>query len=109
MTTDYSSFEWDRPGVGLYDEGQIRIITSRLPDGSVGACHMATPEEARWVALCEAAEKGGYDPHKNGLADNSWTKVSYKGFTYNFSAQLTWAEVAQAVSELVDEPFTIKV
>jgi hypothetical protein len=56
--------EWDRPGVGAYDDGSTRIITSRRrSDGTIGACHKASDEETRWVRLMEAALLG-QDPSK---------------------------------------------
>ena len=50
--THHSVLEWDRPP----GYGGIRIITSRHNETNhIGACHLATPEEVRWV---EAQERG---------------------------------------------------
>jgi hypothetical protein len=39
-------YRWDRPMVGLYDKGQIRVVTSiHIPTGRVGACHMADEKD----------------------------------------------------------------
>ena len=46
-------FEWDRPNVGLYGPGSLRIITNRGPDGAAGACHKASDEEVKFIMLME--------------------------------------------------------
>ena len=47
-------FEWDRPGVNLFDDGSIRIITRRDPDGSIAAYHKASDEEVRFIMTLES-------------------------------------------------------
>ena len=44
----YATYRFDRPLTGLYDKGQVRVITSiNKKDGSCGACHLATEEDLK--------------------------------------------------------------
>lgn len=56
-STNYKGlpFEWDRPGVGLYDKGQIRILW-RNAEGEITYCRGATDEEVRFIMLIEKIE-----------------------------------------------------
>ena len=62
------TFEWDRPGRGLYDDGSIRIITRRDPDGGF-ACHKASDEEVKLIMLLEKLETMSNTDAKEILKD----------------------------------------
>jgi hypothetical protein len=46
--------EWDRPDEGLYEPGEIRLITSRGANGTIGSCRKATDAEALQIVHIEA-------------------------------------------------------
>lgn len=48
-------FEWDRPGRGLYANGEIRLIW-RDSQGVLTFCRIANDEEIRYIMLYEMLE-----------------------------------------------------
>lgn len=54
MSSKYNgkTFEWDRPGIGIYSDGSIRIITRRDSNG-IFACHKADDKEVKFIMLLE--------------------------------------------------------
>lgn len=53
---DSTPFKWDRPNVGLYVGGKIRIYETG-EDGKIGYCRLATDEEIRFIMMYELQEK----------------------------------------------------
>jgi hypothetical protein len=97
---DGRPFEWDRPGVGLYDDGSIRIITSRGPDGSISACHKASDEEVKFIMQLEAVRVSAITPQMLTLAMLEFLKADGADSVTN--AQMTLA--LKAALRLADAP-----
>lgn len=49
-------FLWDRPGIGLYDNKQLRVYWNDK-DGRLRYCRMATDKEVQYIEIYERAEE----------------------------------------------------
>lgn len=72
-SNNYASipFEWDRPGQGLYANGEIRVLW-RDQNGEITLCRMASDKEVLFITMVESLKSQGMIPPTINKIEPKW-------------------------------------